>query len=122
MADKTALTIEVTRDERHHIEELAKARGFDNADELILALVKRWLALVEVTAEDRLRIEELASRTGYETLKNYLLALVEFDAQAYEESLDTEEDLLTRFKRSLQDALAGRTHPVSTLWDGIEDE
>lgn len=77
---------------------------------------------IDVTEEDRIQIEELARRRGYDAPGDYLLALVELDAQAQDESLDTEENLLTRFKRSWQDALAGKTYPIATLWDGIEDE
>ena len=77
---------------------------------------------IDLTEEARHQIEELARRRGYTAPGDYLLALVELDARAQDESLDTEENLLTRFKRSWQDARAGKTYPVATLWDGMEDE
>jgi hypothetical protein len=85
-------------------------------------MANRIVLEIDLTEEKQMQIKELARHRGYDAPGDYLLALVEIDAKAHEEMLDTEDDIITRFKRSLQDALAGETHPVSTLWDGIDDE
>lgn len=77
---------------------------------------------IDLTVEARHQIERLARRRGFDAPGDYLLALAELDAKAQDEPAEAEEDLVTRFRRSWQDAMAGKTYPVATLWDGLEDE
>jgi hypothetical protein len=79
---------------------------------------KDTVLTISVSREERQQIEKLARRRGYDTPEDYLLALVKSDAEAQGETLPLTE----RFRRSLQDAIAGKTYPISTLWDGIDDE
>jgi hypothetical protein len=58
-------------------------------------------------------LEDLAQRRGYETPADYIQALIESDAEAHGEILP----LIERFRRSLRDAIEGKTYPVSTLWE-----
>jgi hypothetical protein len=79
----------------------------------------RVVLTIELPSDE---LEDLARRRGYDTPADYVRALIVEDAEADAESHGTGEDLITRFRRSWQDALAGKTYPVSTLWDGIDDD
>jgi len=73
---------------------------------------------IDLTPEEHQQIEELAHQRGYNTPAEYVRALIEFAAEAQDETLP----LADRFRHSLQDALAGKTYPISTLWDGLDDD
>ena len=71
--------------------------------------------VLDLTPEERQRIEELARRRGYEAPADYLKALIESDA-------DEDDDPVAAFRQSWHEAMTGQTHPVSTLWDDLDDE
>ena len=73
---------------------------------------------LDLTPEEHQQIEARAHQRGYDTPVDYVRALIESDAEAGGENLPLTE----RFRRSLQDARAGKTHPISTLWDDIDDK
>lgn len=55
------------------------------------------------------------------------LTLLEFLSRSIREELhsdDEDEDVNPEelFREAWADAMEGRTHPINTLWDGIEDE
>lgn len=78
---------------------------------------------IPITLEQRETITHLAQRQGYDTIDDYLRALIEADAQAQGETLDLEPyDAEEAFEEAWQDVVAGRTYPVSTLWDDIDDD
>ncbi len=79
---------------------------------------KDTVLTLSVSLKERQQIEKLARRRGYDTPEDYVLALILTDAEAHGEPLPLAE----RFRRSLQDAIAGKTYPISTLWNGIDDE
>jgi len=86
---------------------------------------KEQLALtLYVTPEEKQQIEALAHRRGFAETSDYLRALVEQDAKMGDETEDedSEIDPVVSFRRGWEDVLAGRTHPISTLWDGIDDD
>jgi len=74
---------------------------------------------IDLTAEELHRIEELAEQRGYDAVGDYLLALVDWDA---EEDEDLDEDPKAAFRQAWHEAMTGQTHPVSTLWDDLDDE
>jgi hypothetical protein len=75
--------------------------------------------VIDLTPEERQRIEDLARQRGYEAPADYLKALVESDA---EEDEGFDEDPVAAFRQSWHEAMTGQTHPVSTLWDDLDDE
>jgi hypothetical protein len=71
---------------------------------------------------------DLLERIGQLSL-NERLALLEIlshsirqELSAVEEESEDEVDPKALFREGWADAMEGRTHPVSTLWDGIEDD
>jgi hypothetical protein len=84
-------------------------------------MTKQAPLTIDVTPKARQQIEELARRRGYAALQDYLLALIESDAQAHGEIVnldaeDTKESLLEGFRQSWQEAMTGKTVPLSNLW------
>lgn len=75
--------------------------------------------VLDLTLEEHQRIEEAARQRGYQALTDYLIALVESDI---EEGEELEEDPIEAFRQSWHEAMTGQTHPVSTLWDDMDDE
>ena len=77
------------------------------------------MSALQLSPEKLREIEERAHQRGYDTPEAYVLAALEL----FELDSQTEpEPLAARLRRSLQDALEGKTFPVSTLWNGIDDE
>jgi hypothetical protein len=82
-------------------------------------------AVIRITPKERTKIQTLAQKRGYGTTDAYLRALIESDAKAHNESPpfeDEQADLVASFRRSMNDAIEGKTFPISTLWDDINDE
>lgn len=74
---------------------------------------------LDLTPEERQKIEELARQRGYTAPADYIKALVESDA---EDDEDFDEDPAATFRQAWHEAMTGQTHPVSTLWDDLDDE
>jgi hypothetical protein len=74
---------------------------------------------IDLTVEELHKLEERAEQRGYDAVTDYLLALVDWDA---EEDEDLEEDPKAAFRQAWHEAMTGNTHPVSTLWDDLDDE
>ncbi len=73
--------------------------------------------VIHLTNEQRERIESAAKQRGYTAPDDYLLALFELDAED-----DDFEDPIAAFRQSWHEAMTGQTHPISTLWDNMDDE
>lgn len=79
---------------------------------------------IEVTPEQRHQLEVLAQKLGFETSVDYVRSLIETDARAHGQdlTLDDAEDPMQGFREGWHDAMTGKTYPVSTLWDNLDDE
>lgn len=87
--------------------------------------------VMRITLKERQKIEALAQRRGYGTAEAYMRALIESDAKAHNETppfdderdaQDEQADLIASFRRSMKDAIEGKTYPIDTLWDDLDDE
>jgi len=74
--------------------------------------------VIHVTNEQRQRLEKVARERGFNAPDDYLLALFELDV----EDDDAEEDPVAAFRQSWHEAMTGKTYPISTLWDDMDDE
>ncbi|MCC6805371.1 MAG: hypothetical protein IT319_21000 [Anaerolineae bacterium] len=66
----------------------------------------------QLTLGEQLALLELLSRSIRKTVQ------VEEDSLSDDEAVDPAE----LFREGWADAMEGRTHPIATLWDDLEDE
>jgi hypothetical protein len=88
-------------------------------------MVDRLVLSIAVTPDEKQQIEEMAHKRGYKAPDEYLRALIESDAEAHGEKLafdDDDDDILANFRQGWHEAMTGNTHPLSELWDDIDDE
>lgn len=85
-------------------------------------MIEREVLTLDITRSERERIETQAREHGYETVQAYLLSLVDADSAVDEVDAYFNADPEGAFKQAWHEAMTGKTHPVSTLWDDLEDE
>ena len=87
-------------------------------------MIEREILTLDITRAERERIEAQAREHGYETAQAYLLSLVDADTTSGVDEVDAyfNADPEGAFKQAWHEAMTNQTHPISTLWDDLEDE
>jgi len=84
-------------------------------------MLEREVMTIDVTKEERQRIETLAQQHGYATARDYLLALVAEDAAVDEVDEYFDADPESDFRQAWHEAMSNQIHPISTLWDDLDE-
>ena len=87
-------------------------------------MIEREILTLDITRAERERIEAQARQHGYDTAQAYLLSLVDADMSTENDEVDAyfDADPEGAFKQAWHEAMTDQTHPVSTLWDDLDDE
>lgn len=82
-----------------------------------------------LSAAQREKIETLARMRGFDAPESYVRHLISADAEAAGETLtlddiDSEDDAdpAELFRAGWRDVMNGNTHPISTLWDDLDND
>jgi hypothetical protein len=76
---------------------------------------------VQISEEAAQRLEVEARKRGFLTVDEYLQAALEADSlDVYYETPD--EEIIEGLRQGLRDMKAGNVHPVSELWEDLEDD
>jgi len=74
---------------------------------------------------DRAKLEAQAQRRGFSTIQDYLTDLIEWDLVYLEEEekegVET-VDVAAHLREAIRDVKEGRTYPIESLWDRVEDD
>lgn len=86
-----------------------------------MAAEERVQLTIEITKEQREQINQLARERGYESASDYLLALVREDADGNDEMDEDDIDPEESFRRGWHEAMTGKTRPIETVWDELDE-
>lgn len=74
---------------------------------------------------DRAKLEAQAQRRGFSTIQEYLTDLIEWDlvyfVEEEKEGIET-VDVAAHLREAIRDVKEGRTYPIESLWDRVEDD
>ena len=87
-------------------------------------MIEREILTLDITRAERERIEAQAREHGFESAQAYLLSLVDADIPSDVDEVDAyfNADPEGAFKQAWHEAMTDQSHPISTLWDDLDDE
>lgn len=85
-------------------------------------MIEREALTLDITRAERERIEAQAREHGFNSAQSYLLSLVEADTAVDEVDVYFNTDPEGAFRQAWHETMTGQTHPISTLWDDLDDE